>query len=175
VQVGATAAAARAARVALERDVVRGVGVHVIARIVSSGSPARVTAFDLALTEAIVTSRGAAERDHVVQAAEFVAQEIEALPARLRAMVFLGLLAFRLAVRVHYGRAFCRLDPSLRRAAVDAWAFGRIGPLRMLFRPLRSVALLAYWECVTGYAARSHSRMALPVVVDPQVTGAWHG
>jgi uncharacterized membrane protein YbhN (UPF0104 family) len=175
VQVGATAAAARAARVALERDVVRGVELHVIARVVSSRSPARVTAFDLALTEALVAPRSAAERAHVAEAAEFVAQEIDALPGRLRALVFLGLLAFRLVVRVRYGRAFCSLDASVRRAAVHAWAFGRIGPLRMLFRPLRSIALLAYWECVTEYAARSHSRAPLPVVVDPQVTGAWHG
>jgi glycosyltransferase 2 family protein len=174
VQVGATAAAARAARAAPEREVLGGVGVHVIARLASSRSPGRVTPFDLALTEALVTPRGGADRAHVAEAAAFVAQEIDALPARLRALVAVGMLAFRLFVRVRYGRAFRSLDLVRRRAAVHAWAFGRIAPLRQLFRPLRSTALLAYWERATEYPARSRSGVTLPIAVDPNAKGA-HG
>jgi hypothetical protein len=53
---------------------------------------------------------------------------------------------FRLYVRLRTLRSFCGLDVERRRAAVNSWAFGPIGVLRQLFRPVRSVALLAYYE-----------------------------
>lgn len=56
--------------------------------------------------------------------------------------------AFRVYVRMRTLRSFCALDVDRRRLVVQAWAFGRIGLLRQLFRPVRSIALLAYYERV---------------------------
>jgi hypothetical protein len=53
---------------------------------------------------------------------------------------------FRFYVRLRYVRSFCALDIDRRRAAVHSWAFGRVGLFRQLFRPVRSTALLAYYE-----------------------------
>lgn len=57
-----------------------------------------------------------------------------------------GMAGFRFYVRLRYLRSFCALDLERRRRAVDAWAFGRLALLRQLFRPVRSLALLAYYE-----------------------------
>jgi hypothetical protein len=53
---------------------------------------------------------------------------------------------FRFYVRLRTLRSFCGLDVDRRRALVNAWAFGRIPVLRQLFRPVRSLALLAYYD-----------------------------
>jgi hypothetical protein len=72
--------------------------------------------------------------------------QIGALPPRLRTMFHLGMLFFRSVVHARYLKSFCALDVERRRAIVDAWAFGRIALLRQLFRPVRSLAVLAYYE-----------------------------
>jgi uncharacterized membrane protein YbhN (UPF0104 family) len=147
VQVGATAAMARAARSSPRSEVASGVPVHVIARIEAAPRPDPPTAFDIALAEAMLTPRGGTlDQAAVVEVARFVAHEMGALPARLRVMYLTGMACFRLYVRLRYLRSFCGLEVPRRRAAVHSWAFGRIGLLRQLFRPVRSTALLAYYE-----------------------------
>jgi uncharacterized membrane protein YbhN (UPF0104 family) len=147
VQVGATAAMARAARSSPRSEDAWGVPIHVIAHVEAAPQPGPATPFDIALAEAVLTPRGGAlDRPSVVEVATFVAQEMEALPARLRVMYLVGMASFRLYVRLRYLRSFCALDVDRRGAAMRSWAFGRIGLLRQLFRPVRSTALLAYYE-----------------------------
>ena len=147
IQVGATAAMARAARSSPRADTAAGVPVHVLVRLEPARPPREATEFDLALTEALLTPHGSAlDGASVAEVATFLTQEMEALPARLRVMFEAGMATFRLYVRLRYVRSFCALDVAHRQAAVNSWAFGRIGLLRQLFRPVRSIALLAYYE-----------------------------
>jgi hypothetical protein len=147
IQVGATAAMARAARSAPQNETVGNVPVHVIGRVEPLRAPCEASVFVVALTEALLTPHGnALDRASLVEVATFLGQEMEALPARLRIMFETGMAAFRFYVRLRYFRGFCALDVDRRCAAVESWAFGRIGPFRQLFRPVRSIALLAYYE-----------------------------
>ena len=91
---------------------------------------------------------GAEESAALEHSAVFVREQLAALPLRLRALARLGLLTFRIAVRLRYLRGFCGLPLARRRAVVDWWAFGPIATTRKLFRPIRSTALLAYYERV---------------------------
>jgi uncharacterized protein (TIRG00374 family) len=171
VQVGATAAMARAARSSPRGDSLSGVPVHVIARMDAPQSAILPSNFDLALTEAILAEQGSAvDRDALVDVAAFVAEQMDALPARLHAMYTAGMAVFRFYVRLRYLRSFCGLDVERRRRAVDAWAFGRLALLRQLFRPVRSVALLAYYErppvAEVASTSRSIGAVAMSVAHD---------
>jgi uncharacterized protein (TIRG00374 family) len=147
IQVGATAAMARAAKSSPQPETIDGVPVRVIARLEPLPPPAPASNFDIALTEALLTPHGnALDRKALVEVATFMSQEMQALPARLNLMFEVGMATFRLYVRLRTLRSFCALDVERRRAVVHSWAFGPIGLLRQLFRPVRSVALLAYYE-----------------------------
>jgi len=89
----------------------------------------------------------AEERRRVVgDTADFVAGEMAALPLRILALFHIGLTGFRLVVRLSHALSFCALPLETRRSIVTAWAYGRIGLTRQFFRPLRSTALLAFFE-----------------------------
>lgn len=149
IQVGATAALARAAKAVPAAATVDGVAMHILARL----APSRVashapSAFDVALTETFVTTTElAADPVAVHVAATFLSEQIGALPSRLRLLYAIGIAVFRAWVRVTQRTGFCLLSADRRRAAVYPWAFGRITPLRQLFRPVRSTVLLAYYDC----------------------------
>jgi uncharacterized membrane protein YbhN (UPF0104 family) len=147
VQVGSTAAMARAARTSPGGEMLSGVPVHLIARVDAPRPTVLTSDFDVALTEAVLAHDGSAvDRATLVEVAAFVAEEVDALPARLHVLFMAGMTLFRLYVRLRHLRSFCALDLDRRRRAVDAWAFGRLALLRQLFRPIRSIALLAYYE-----------------------------
>ncbi len=156
IQVGATAAMARAGKGSPKTETIAGVPVHVIAQLAPVAQAPAASPFDVALAEALL-KEGTSDLDRTAlqQAATFLAGEMSALPARLRFMFEMGMASFRVYVRIRYLRSFCALDVARRRAAVDAWAFGRVGLFRQLFRPVRSVTLLAYYEGAGAAAARS--------------------
>ncbi len=104
-----------------------------------------------ALTEALVPERAPAlseaERAAVVLVtSEFVRGQIEALPPRLLFLMKLGLTGFRVLIRLRHVRSFCGLPLATRRRVVASWAYGPVPLARQLFRSLRSIALLAYFE-----------------------------
>jgi hypothetical protein len=147
VEVGATAAIARAARSSPRTASIRGVPVHVIAPLGPPRSPRPASAFDYALVEALLPAgEESGDQASVEFSTRFVSEEMQALPARLAFLYAAGMSTFRFYVRLRYLRSFCALPLERRRAAVEAWAFGRIGLLRQRFRPVRSTALLAYYE-----------------------------
>jgi hypothetical protein len=167
VQVGVTAAMARAARRSPELSSFRGVPVHVISRLDPVRASISTPDLYVALTEALVSDGDPSSLPNVRAAADFLALEVSALPTRLSVMFRLGTTAFRFWVRLRYVRSFCALDLGRRRAAVNAWAFGRFAPLRQLFRPVRSLVTLAYYEAALKRpATRASSHPRLHVVAD---------
>lgn len=165
VEIGRTVAAAREARTAPTAKTLEGVPVHFIAHV----EPAHVTGepgeLMIALAQAFLPPcEPRAARD----VAAFMEGQIAALPPSLRTMFHLGMTFFRFTVRVRHVSSFCGMPVDRRRAIVDAWAFGRIGLLRQLFRPVRSLAVLAYYERPEVVRALAHpdSRSHLAVVGD---------
>ena len=61
-------------------------------------------------------------------------------------MLKIGIIGFRTIVILTNFNAFENLSLAKRQAIVKAWSFGKIGLTRKLFKPLRSIALLAYFE-----------------------------
>lgn len=150
VEVGATAALARAARRSPKVEAIGGVPMRVIAQLERPREEAEPSDFDVALAEALLPAGGSAEV--VRESARFLAGQIAALPTRVRTLYGIGMSVFRFWVRVRYLRSFCGLPLERRRAAVSTWAFGSIPPLRQLFRAPRSTVLLAFYEHPGGLA-----------------------
>ena len=109
------------------------------------------SAFWLAVCEALVWAELEANdrpghEQAVERAALFLEGQLASLPLLLRLGQRLGLAGFRFHVRSRYLRGFCRLDLATRIAAVESWAGGPVTACRQLFRLLRNLALLAYYE-----------------------------
>jgi hypothetical protein len=84
----------------------------------------------------------------VVTSALFAGEQINALTAELRWPLKVGLAGFQVITWLSHGRRFCRLPLARRRQVLDAWAFGPVALTRQLFRPIRTTALVAYYEAV---------------------------
>jgi uncharacterized membrane protein YbhN (UPF0104 family) len=178
IQVGATAALAQTAKALPRAAIVDGIAMHVIARLETPPvATLAVSAFDRALTETFLVSHaGPPDPAAVDEAATFLAEQINALPSRLRLLYGVGMAVFRLWVRVSERQGFCMLSADRRRAAMYAWAFGRIGLLRQLFRPVRSTVLLAYYEReAAGRAVSPLPAVHLPLALDRHEARREHG
>lgn len=92
----------------------------------------------------------------IAQAASFVEYQLAALPLFLRVGQTLGLAAFRLQVRICFRQGFCQLDRRRRIAAVEYWARSPVVQCRQLFRALRNLTLLAYYDACEGQPTRSN-------------------
>jgi hypothetical protein len=146
VQVGETAALARAARRSPGEVRVRGVRVRVIARRELGTITLAPGAFELALTESLLPDAIARESGAVERAAAFLVGQVGALPPELRALYRLGMAAFRIWVGVRRFARFDRLPLDARRAEVESWASGPLATTRRLFRVARANVLLAGFE-----------------------------
>jgi uncharacterized protein (TIRG00374 family) len=178
VEVGATAALARAARRSPRVEPIGGVPMRVIAQLERREAEPGPTEFDVALTEALLPPGGTGSGKVVHEAARFLAGQIAALPTRVRTLYGIGMSVFRFWVRVRYLRSFCALSLERRRAAAQSWAFGSIAPLRQLFRAPRSTVLLAFYEHPEGLATLgSEERRHLPLATAAQLepSGDAHG
>ena len=117
------------------------------------------TAFYAAIVEALVATpeRGTTPEVHrqaISASAIFAAEQIASLTPELRWPLLVGLFGFRTVVRLQHLRSFTRLPLDARRRILDAWAFGPIPLTRQLFRPIRTTALIAYYEVVSSAAER---------------------
>jgi hypothetical protein len=115
--------------------------------------------FYAALVEALVVTPepGTAleiHRQAVATSAIFAAEQIASLTPELRWPLLLGLFGFRSAVRLQHLRSFTRLPLETRRRILGAWAFGPVPLTRQLFRPIRTTALIAYYEAVSSAEER---------------------
>lgn len=146
VQVGKTVALARAARRSPGRASIGGIPVRVIARRDATPPEAAPSAFDRALTEALLPPELARDPGVVGTVSGFLAGQVAALPAKLRGLYLAGMALFGIWVRARHFGAFQRLPIETRRAAVASWAFGPLALGRQLFRAPRSTVLLAAFE-----------------------------
>jgi hypothetical protein len=80
--------------------------------------------------------------------AAFVQAQLAAMPLVLQVALACGLAAFRALTWTRFLRGLGALGAARRQAWMHAWAYGRVSLARKLFRPLRSLASLAYFECI---------------------------
>ena len=80
--------------------------------------------------------------------ATFVREQLQAMPLVLQLLLASGVVAFRVLTCARWLRSFASLDAARRQAWIHAWAYGRVPLARSLFRPVRSLAALAYFECI---------------------------
>lgn len=147
VEVGATAAMARAARVARKQTTVSGVPVREIASLAPAAPELPATEFTITLCESVIVPEGArADRDVLEQVGAFVQGQLGALNPQLSFLFRAGMTFFRFLTRLRYVRGYCELSLETRRKWTHAWAQSRYALLRQLFRPVRGIALLAYYE-----------------------------
>ncbi len=92
-------------------------------------------------------------RSGIVSAAAFARDQVGALTADLRWPLVAGLATFDLLIRLKYFRRFGALPLERRRRILRSWAFGPVPIVRQLFRPVRTTALVAYYETI-GSAGR---------------------
>ena len=110
---------------------------------------ARPSRFIVRMTEALLPPDGVEPDDReavLSDVAVFVQGQLEALPRRLKILYFIGMTGFRVFTAICYLRPFSGLALAKRVKLVEGWAYGRLGLARQLFRPVRSTALLAFYE-----------------------------
>lgn len=92
------------------------------------------------------TDPSPSEQAALTSAAAFAEGQAAALAPPLVWLMRIGLAMFSLSVWLRYFRGFCSLPLPTRRRVVAWWAFGPFSLTRKLFKPLRTTALLAYYE-----------------------------
>jgi hypothetical protein len=80
--------------------------------------------------------------------AGFVRGQLEAMPLVLQILFAGGIAAFVAITWLRWLRGLSSLSPSRRQTWMHAWAYGPVPLARQLFRPVRSLAALAYFECI---------------------------
>jgi hypothetical protein len=94
-------------------------------------------------------SETADERERALQhASVFVRDQLMAMPLVLQILLAAGIAVFSIATWLRWQRGFRSLDVRRRHAWIHAWAYGRNTLARKLFRAARSLAALAYFECI---------------------------
>jgi uncharacterized protein (TIRG00374 family) len=165
LELGTTAALAWQAKPM--SDLSEGSGMSVITSVAGkrADAPAAIvkTRFWTALTEAIVPESiahlSAEDKNFCVDfATQFVCQEMSHLPQSLRPLLKLGIVGFRLWSIATNLRPFESLPMAQRRKLVDSWSYGRISLTRKFFKPIRSVILLAFYECTQVQHALDRSQ-----------------
>jgi len=82
----------------------------------------------------------------MLYATEFTCSELGALPSKLRFLFKVGIFAFRSLTTVTQFSAFEKLSAAKQSALLNSWSYGPLALTRKLFKPLRSLALLAFFE-----------------------------
>jgi uncharacterized protein (TIRG00374 family) len=176
VEVGSTAAIAREARKGGKRETVRGVQAVVVAQLTPEPAAPPASAFTVGLLEAIAVAPGRTPEPAGIQyAATFVEGQIAALQPKLRILYNIGMTGFRFVTRLRFLRGYCNIPLEARRVWTLRWAEGRIALLRQLFKPVRAIGLLAYYdhESVRGPLLAEHPMPAASLVRPrPEPSGA---
>lgn len=93
----------------------------------------------------------------ITYATEFVCSELSALPSFLRILFKTGILGFRTITIASNLCPFENLSSERQAKIITAWSYGPISTTRKLFKPLRSLALLAFFEHPAILAALNKS------------------
>ena len=78
----------------------------------------------------------------------FVRAQLLAMPLVLQILLGAGMAVFAALTWLRWLRGFGALEPRRRRDWIHAWAYGRHAFARKLFRAVRSLAALSYFECI---------------------------
>lgn len=76
----------------------------------------------------------------------YVVGQVAAMSPELRFKAWAGLMGFRLYSLMRLGKTFDTLPLNQRQRLTDSWSYGSMYLPRQLFRMLRSLTLLAYFE-----------------------------
>ncbi len=153
IELGTVLAMQRAGRL-LDPKTAGGLPVRVITPLVRASHEPAPSRLLQSICEALLPDHDLPDRAAAVQrVCAFVAGQTAALPWYLRLAMTLGLSGFSMTVLITHARPFSSLPLARRRRIVAAWAWGRLAIARQLFRPLRSTALLAWYEDAAVSAA----------------------
>jgi len=78
----------------------------------------------------------------------FVRDQLRAMPLVLQVLLALGMWFFSIVTWLRWLRGIGALDARRRHDWLHAWAYGRNALTRKLFRAVRSLAALSYFECI---------------------------
>ncbi len=128
-----------------------GPGMTPVGRHISPFRAERPARYLRAIVEAILpwdrfVLSEADQRSVLDESTAFVRGQINAMSAPLQLQVWVALLVFRAYAWVRCGGAICRLPLPRRRRLVDSWSYGPLYLPRQLFRMLRGITLLVYFE-----------------------------
>jgi len=143
---GRAAALARAAKTPRPIEALEGVPVVRVGSALDAHISAPTRPLTRSLVEAALPEGAHVTDADVAQVSHFVQQQLDALPPHLRFLYGLGLIAFRSLVALRFLRDYTALSAARRRSVFAAWAYGRFAIGRKLFRAVRSIALLAYYD-----------------------------
>lgn len=122
-------------------------GGRAVARV---QAPTQASSLIAALCEALIPPQKQESPEkrqrQVAEVSLFVEEEIAELPDSIRLVYRLGLLFFSGVTYLRFQKTPEKLEKSELRDWANAWAYGPIPLTRKLFRPLRSMSLLAYFE-----------------------------
>ncbi len=140
--------AALVARLARQKDTVPAevAGVSVLGEFSRSPRKLRSSAFQSALAQALMPPQLELSDAGVREIEQFAVEQLGSLPPVLRVLLRIGLWGFRGYAFARTLRPFTVLGRDRQRALVESWAYGPVTLLRQLFRPIRSVVLLAFYE-----------------------------
>jgi hypothetical protein len=86
-------------------------------------------------------------KETVIQrTANFVLAQALSLPMFLKLALWIGIFVFNVYVFAFTGQPIYSLPIQKRKRIIETWANGKIAITRSLFRPLRSLTLLAFFE-----------------------------
>jgi len=89
------------------------------------------------------------QRERALQhAAVFVRDQLRAMPLVLQVLLAAGISVFTIVTWLRWLRGVHALDAKRRERWMHAWAYGGNTFARKLFRAPRSLAALAYFECI---------------------------
>ena len=99
------------------------------------------------LPEDVVPLIKESERAEVLEeVGRFTFTQIACIPFRYRILFDIGLTGFKFYIFFLSGRFLCDLSLKKRRALVESWAFGKVALTRKFMKPIRSLAILAYYD-----------------------------
>lgn len=173
IELGTVMALQRAGRL-LDPKNAAGLPIRVITQIVRASREPRPSRLVASICEAMVPAGELADRERDVERmSAFVAGQLQALPWYLRGALNFGLAGFTVVVLLTTARYFPALSLERRRKIVTAWAWGPVPLARQMFRPIRSTALLAWYEDV--WEAAAHERDSGEVQPSDGTAEAPHG
>jgi hypothetical protein len=87
------------------------------------------------------------DKDGVIErVANFVIDQLNSLPQQLKVALWVGLSAFKFYVFLITLKSLEELPTLKRKEIIESWAGGKAALTRKLFRPLRSLTVLAFFE-----------------------------